>query len=292
MAFALTRRACLQALLLLPFASRAGLTRPDPLRIVAINWSAAEILLSLGITPLAISDSHYFRRRIPSPELPQSVLDIGPFWEPNMEMLRALRPSLIISDELPKPVIARMATIAPVETVGAWHVQGDRFSALQQWALDTGIRLGVESRARQFVQASRQRMSTLRDQLSPYCAERTLVVVLDQDGKHAMVYGKGTLADSVLFQLGLTNAWQRPVNTIGIARVGIEQLALIDCDRLFFTELPTTMTRLMRRRQPQGLWQQLPLARAGKTAELAHYFPFGGLETALNLAQHIVNIAR
>lgn len=292
MALALTRRACLQALLLLPFACRAGLNQPAPRRIVAINWSAAETLLSLGLTPLAISDSRYFRQRIPSPELPQSVQDIGPFWEPNMEMLRALRPSLIISDELPKPVMARMASIAPVETVGAWHVEGDRWTALQAWALETGTRFGVDARARQFVQESTARMKAMRDLLSTHPAERTLVIVLDQDGKHAMVYGKGTLADSVLFHLGLTNAWQQPVNAVGIARIGIEQLAIIDCDRLFFTELPTTMTRLMRRRQSQGLWQQLPLVQEGKATELAHFFPFGGLETALSLAQHIANTAR
>jgi ABC-type Fe3+-hydroxamate transport system substrate-binding protein len=292
MAFALTRRACLQALLLLPFASRAQRSQPDPRRIVAVNWSAAEMLLSLGITPLAISDSGYFRRRIPHPALPSEVLDIGPFWEPNMEMLRALAPSLIISDELPASVIAQMATIAPVETVGAWRVQGDRWTALQQWMREMGIRLDVDARARHFLQAGNERMTDLRNQLSPYSHERTLVIVLDQDGKHAMIYGKGTLADSVLFQLGLTNAWQHPVNALGIARVGIEQLAQVACERLFFTQLPTTMTRLTRRRQPDGLWQQLPLVLAGKTTELAHFFPFGGLQTALDLAQHIANTRR
>lgn len=292
MPLTLTRRACLQALLVLPFASRAGLLTPDPRRIVAINWSAAETLLSLGITPLAISDSNYFRRRIIRPVLPQSVQDVGPFWEPNMEMLRALRPSLIISDELPAQVIARMATIAPVETVSAWKVQGDRWTALQQWAQELATRLGAEAAARHFLQASDEEMATYRSRLAPHAGERTLVIVLDQDGKHAMIYGKGTLADSALTHLGLTNAWQRPVNAIGVARVGIEQLALIECDRLFFTELPTTMTRLTRRRQPRGLWQQLPLVRDGKTTELQHFFPFGGIATALGLAQQIADAAR
>lgn len=292
MPLALTRRACLQALLLLPFASRAEIIQPDPRRIVAINWSAAETLLSLGITPLAVSDSHYFRRRIPHPELPQSVQDVGPFWEPNMEMLRALRPSLIISDNLPAAVMARMATFAPVETVSAWTAQQDRWTALQRWVQIMGDRLGAHTRARDFIQTCNNDMASLRARLASRAGEPTLVMVLDQDGKHAVIYGQGTLADSVLSHLGLTNGWQRPVNAIGIARVGIEQLARIDCERLFFTELPTTMTRLMRRRQPQGLWQQLPLVQAGKATELAHFFPFGGLETALNLAQHIANSAR
>ncbi|WP_139536420.1 ABC transporter substrate-binding protein [Klebsiella spallanzanii] len=286
----ISRRACLQALFLLPLAAHAGLTRLDNRRIVAINWAAAETLLSIGVTPLAISDSRYFRRRIPRPVLPESVLDVGPFWEPNMEMLDALRPSLIISDVLPAATMAKMAQIAPVETVSAYSTPGDLWEGLRDWTEKIAARLEAGPAAARWLRQSQAEMSGFRLRLTARPGLRVLVMVLDQDGKYATIYGNGSLADAVIRQLGLINAWQKPVNSIHVARVRIEELADLTCDWLFYTELPTTMTRLMRTRQSNGLWRHLPIVAEQQVTRLEHFFPFGSLATALGLAGEITRI--
>ncbi|MBK0031185.1 ABC transporter substrate-binding protein [Erwinia sp. S43] len=282
-----SRRHCLKMLVMLPLAARAGLPTVDPQRIVAINWAAAETLLSIGITPLAISDTGYFRRRIPQPVLPDGVQDIGPFWEPNMELLDALRPSLIISDVLSAPVMAKMAAIAPLETVSGWYASGNPWQALHDWTQQTGRRLGADAAAARWLQRVKVEVNDLRQRLEARQQARVLAMVLDQDGKHATIYGSGSLADAVIRQLGLRNAWQKAVNAAHIARVRIEELADLPCDRLFYTELPTAMTRLMRARQPDGLWQQLPMVKSDRVTHLDHFFPFGGLATGLALAGDI-----
>ncbi|ROR09947.1 ABC transporter substrate-binding protein [Erwinia sp. JUb26] len=279
-----SRRGCLKMLLMLPLAARAGLPVMDPHRIVAINWAAAETLLSIGVTPLAISDTGYFRRRIPQPALPAGVQDIGPFWEPNMELLDALGPSLILSDVLSAPVMAKMAAIAPLETVTAWYASGNPWQALHDWTQQTGARLGAEAAAARWLQQVEEELNDLRLRLAARQQARVLVMVLDQDGRYATIYGRGSLADAVIRQLGLRNAWQKAVNAAHIARVRIEELADLPCDRLFYTELPTVMTRLRRARQPDGLWQQLPLFKSDRVTHLDRFFPFGGLATGLALA--------
>lgn len=286
----ISRRACLQALIMLPMVTHAGLTRLDSRRIVAINWAAAETLLSIGVTPLAISDSRYFRRRIIQPVLPASVLDVGPFWEPNMEMLDALRPSLILSDVLPAAIMAKMATIAPVETVSAYSTPGDLWRGLGDWTRQLAHRLDVGPCAARWLQYAETEIAALRRRLAARERAKILVMVLDQDGKYATVYGPGSLADAVLRQLGLTNAWQKPVSAIHVARVRIEALADLPCDWLFYTELPTTLTRLMWARQANGLWQHLPIVAARRVSRLEHFFPFGSLATALGLAGQIARI--
>ena len=285
-----SRRGCLKMLLMLPLAARAGLPTVDPQRIVAINWAAAETLLSIGITPMAISDTGYFRRRIPQPMLPECVQDIGPFWEPNMELLDALRPSLIISDVLAAPVMAKMATLAPLETVSGWYASGNPWQALHDWTQQTGRRLGVEAAAARWLQQVQLEMNELCQRIKARQQARVLVMVLDQDGKYATIYGRGSLADAVIRQLGLRNAWQKAVNAAHIARVRIEELADLPCDRLFYTELPTAMTRLIRARQSEGLWQQLPLFQNDQVTHLEHFFPFGGLATGLALARDITQV--
>ncbi|MGE0969938.1 ABC transporter substrate-binding protein [Klebsiella sp. WOUb02] len=286
----ISRRACLQALILLPMAARAAPARLDSRRIVAINWAAAETLLSIGVTPLAISDSRYFRQRIVQPVLPAGVLDVGPFWEPNMEMLDALRPSLIVSDVLPAAIMAKMATIAPVETVTAYSEPGDLWRGLGEWTRGMAHRLGAEAAAARWLQQTAADIATLRRRLAAREKAKILVMVLDQDGKYATVYGPGSLADAVLGQLGLVNAWQQPVSAIHVARVRVEALADLPCDWLFYTELPTTLTRLTRARQPNGLWQHLPIVADRRASRLEHFFPFGSLATAVGLAGQIARI--
>ncbi|NIE98537.1 ABC transporter substrate-binding protein [Pantoea sp. Acro-805] len=282
-----SRRAGLKMLVMLPFAARATVSYPDRHRIVAINWAAAETLLCLGVIPLAISDSRYFRRRIPHPVLPENVQDVGPFWEPNMEVLNALRPSLIISDNLSPPVMAKMNKIAPVEIFSVYATSGDLWQALSDWTTQTGTRLDVASNATRWLQQAQREMRLFRQRLAHHSTLRVLVMLLDQDGKYATIYGKGSLADSVIHQLGLHNAWQKSVNAAHVARVRIEELADLSCDWLFYTELPTAMTRLMRTRQPNGLWRHLPIIAAGKVTRLEHFFPFGGQATALGLAAEL-----
>lgn len=286
----ISRRACLQALLLLPLAAQAKVSRADRQRIVTINWAAAETLLSIGVTPLAISDSRYFRRRITHPVLPASVLDIGPFWEPNLEMLDALRPSLIISDALPAAMMNKMAQIAPVEIFPVYASSDDLWQGLYDWTKQIGMRLEAVATTTRWLQQSQREMAGLRQRLASRQGSAVLVMLLDQDGKYATIYGRGSLADAVVHQLGLTNAWQKSVNAAHIARVRIEELADLACDWLFYTELPTTLTRLMRARQAQGIWQHLPLVAQQRVTPLQHFFPFGSLATGLGLAAEITRV--
>ncbi|WP_455865646.1 ABC transporter substrate-binding protein [Pantoea agglomerans] len=284
----LSRRDCLRALLALPLLNAAPAPAATPAhRIIAINWLAAETLLSLGIIPLAVSDTGYFRRRIATPVLPDAVQDIGPYWEPNMEQISALQPELILSDNLAPAILDNLQRIASLQIVSVYPPSGQLWPALLHFIGDLGQLLGIASKADQTIQTFSLAIDRCKQQLTHVAGQRILVAVRSQDGKYATVYGANSLPDALLSQLGLRNAWSLPVGSMGTANVGIEKLMSLQADYLFYTELPTTMTRVSRLRQPEGLWQQLPLVSSGRAHELAHFFPFGGLATALNLAQHI-----
>ncbi|PEH54004.1 Fe3+-siderophore ABC transporter substrate-binding protein [Yersinia kristensenii] len=284
----LSRRHCLKILLALPLInSSLAMAAPSNKRIVAINWLAAETLLSLGIVPLAVSDSEYFRRRINTPPLPEGVLDIGPFWEPNIELLSALKPSLIFSDFLAPALLDNLRRVATVQVVSVYPSVIDVWQGLTQFTAQLGQQLQIESAAARFIQEASTAIEHCRQQLSHIKSQRILVVVRSQDGQYATVYGRNSLADAVLHQLGMSNAWIQPVSAMGTANVGIEKLASLPVDKLLYTELPTTLTQVSRLRQADGLWQRLPLVAQNKTREMSHIFPFGGLATAVNLAQNI-----
>lgn len=283
------RRDCLQALLLAPLAFSHAV-RGQPLaaeRIVAINWVAAELLLALGITPLALSDSGYFRRRIPQPPLPAAVADIGPYWEPNLEYLAQLRPSLILSDALAPAMMAAMQRIAPLEVVTVYPAADDAWQSLCRYLLALGERVNRLAVAQQLIAHGERRLADYRQQLAQRPRPAVCVAVLNQDGKHATVYGQHSLVQAVLDRLGLVNAWQQPVSSMGLANVGLDRLASLTDARLFYVELPTTTDRLRKVRQSGALWQHLPLVQQGNVVALPPFFPFGGVHTALRLADSL-----
>lgn len=293
-AFLLSRRDCLKALLALPWvntpAALAASSQPlttNADRIIAINWLAAETLLSLGITPLAVSDVGYFHRRIAEPVLPENVQDIGPYWEPNIELIAALKPTLILSDMIAPALLDSLQRIAPVQVVSVYPAAGNLWLTLVNFTAGLGKKFSASAQAAQLINRATRTLSDGQQRLSRVAGQRILVAVRSQDGKYATVYGRNSLPDVILTRLGLSNAWTQPVGAMGTANVSVEKLASLPADWLFYTELPTTLTQVSRLRQPDGLWQQLPLVAGGRARELTHFFPFGGLTTAIGLAQHI-----
>ncbi|TIS30730.1 MAG: ABC transporter substrate-binding protein, partial [Mesorhizobium sp.] len=74
----LTRRRCLAGLA----ATSLGL-RGDPAhaarqpRIACLEWTSAEMVVSLGIGPVAVADTKGYRDWVAGPALPAGCLDLG-----------------------------------------------------------------------------------------------------------------------------------------------------------------------------------------------------------------------
>ncbi|MBN3811090.1 iron-siderophore ABC transporter substrate-binding protein, partial [Paraburkholderia sp. Ac-20347] len=67
-----------------------------PKRVVVMDFGLTEMLLTLGVTPLATSVPDWYRRTNVAPPLPAGVIDIGLLYQPNFELLEQLRPDLLL----------------------------------------------------------------------------------------------------------------------------------------------------------------------------------------------------
>jgi iron complex transport system substrate-binding protein len=66
-------------------------------RVVALNWSAAEMLLSLGIKPVAITSKNGYRKwQSNHPVIPDDVLEVGNRAFPSLAVIVQQKPDLII----------------------------------------------------------------------------------------------------------------------------------------------------------------------------------------------------
>lgn len=286
----LNRRHLLQGLGLAALACATGLplrAEERLSRIVALNWAAAETLLALGVTPLAISDGSYYDRRMPTAALPASVRDVGPYWEPNLELIQQLRPQLILSDPMTPTLQHALNSIAPTEPVAIYPARDGAWRATTAFMDTLAGRLGLAQRAADYRRAGMARLEALRASLAQRRQPPVCVAVLNQDGRHAAVYGHGSMVEDVLQCLGLDNAWQGPVGPVGLAQVGIERLAERADAHLVYIDIPTTSARLQSLRQPNALWANLPAVRRGDTLRLERFYPYGAAPSMLDLGERI-----
>jgi iron complex transport system substrate-binding protein len=258
-------------------------------RIVAIDWAAAESLLALGVTPAAVSDTGYFRQRMPL-LLPDNVLDIGPFWEINRELLAEIAPDLILINSSSLIMTPDIARIGRVETVPEKIAAGDRYDLSIDILRHAGKAAGLEpSRMDAVAAQGLEHFDTLRARL-PARSRRVCVLLPDQTGRGVVVYGKGSLPDAVLRRLGLENAWQGPVNAAGVFQTGFD--ALFDMEEAIFVliDIPALRQQTTRGLEKSALWQALSAVNQGRTHWIGQFYPFGGCISALHLAESMTAV--
>ncbi|WLD96307.1 ABC transporter substrate-binding protein [Agrobacterium leguminum] len=250
-------------------------------RIAAIDWAAAESLLALGVTPRAVADTGYYNQRMPQ-ALPAETLDIGPFWEINLELLDRIRPDLILIGAPSLFMTPRLREIAPVEVVEEMvgeESYGRAAAILKQCGRAAGL---PGSTAEAFLAGIEREMDALAariDRMRPVC-----ILLPDQSGSRAMVYGNGSMPGSVINRLGLVNAWQGQTNASGFIQVGFEALMALE-DAIFMQmEIPTLTHQTERVLANSQLWQRLPAVRRGRVNRLGQFYPFGGCLSTLHLA--------
>lgn len=276
----LSRRHLLMLLACSPLFATTNLlaAAPDAHRVVALEWRPVELLLALGIMPLAVADLPNYRRWVVEPTLGAEVMDVGLRNEPNLELLQRLDPSLILLSRGFGPSAKRIARLAP-----QWVSQ---FSTPERGPLASivadisalGSLLGRDAEAQRYLSSMEAQLTLTGQRLERYRSEPLLMFSF-LDSRRVMVFGQGSLFGDILQRLGLTAAWQGDTNAWGSAIVGIERLAQIEGVRAlcFLHGEDDPMREIAHVR----LWRSIPFVRENKLHLLPAVWFFGGNYSAL-----------
>jgi len=274
----LTRRRLLTLAMVVPFIGTAMAAGPVAKRIAVLDWGLTELLLSLGITPLAVSAPDWYRRLIGIPALPAEVVDIGLLFQPNLETLYALKPDLIVitpGHRLLKPQLERIAPTLTLPTGG--------IEAYQQALQKLGQLLHREAEADTVLSRFQQACNQVRDQATHFARPILLATPVDQ--LHMRLYGPGSLAGDVLAICGLKNGWQGGVNSQGEALVELVRIGSENALLVLLAE-DIQQQNQVQHWQKSLLWQRLPItAQAMLIAPGKHINASGGVVTATRIAE-------
>ncbi|MGK4444175.1 Fe(3+)-hydroxamate ABC transporter substrate-binding protein FhuD [Yersinia enterocolitica] len=282
-----TRRKLLTALALSPLLSSLpswASASPvlDSQRVVALEWLPTELLLSLGVTPYGVADTHNYRLWVEEPVLPASVIDVGQRTEPNLELLQQMAPSLILMSKGFGPSPQMLAPIAPSMSF-AFNEEGSSPLAVGKNSLRAlGQRLGLEAAAEQHIADFKNFMLAARQRFADH-GQRSLLMFSLLDTRHALVVGQGSLFQDVLDELNIKNAWQGETNLWGSTVVGIERLAMIKPGQgICFSHGNSEILQQVER---TPLWQSMSFVRENQLRILPPVWFYGSTLSAMRFVR-------
>lgn len=249
-------------------------------RIATVDWTIAETLLALGVTPLAMGDVESYRAWVGEPRLPAEVVDIGLRAQPNRELLAELKPDLILISPLAAPLEPTLSRIAPVQSIALYEPDTDLWQRLHEATLTIAALAGKTAEAERQLATLERDLAQMKGQLPTDLPPLLVVQFIDE--RHVRVFGRHSLFEAVMNRLGLRNAWQGETNAWGFSVASLEQFLSISQARLVVVDpVPVGVSE---RLQEPGLWQHLPLVKQAPVIHLPATWSFGGMLAARRFA--------
>jgi ferric hydroxamate transport system substrate-binding protein len=263
-------------------------TSSTPRRVVVLDWVLTEIVLSLGVVPVGIANTQGFAHSYPASDLPASVVDLGLMFQPNMELLVALKPDLIVITPAHATLRESLERIAPTVTLGIHRAVDAPYTAARMETLRLARMLDCEARAATLFAQTDKTLDTARATLAALPAVRTapLYVVRFLDEAHLRVFGPHSFYGELLAMLGLHNAWQRTTNASAFSTVGIDALGDVpDATLLYLKPLPVLAAKMMK---TSPVWHAMPFVTSRRMLVLPDVPRDGGLPSAMYFARSLV----
>jgi ferric hydroxamate transport system substrate-binding protein len=255
-------------------------------RIAVLDWGLTEVVLSLGVVPAGVSRPPWYRQLDGDPPLPASVSDVGLLFQPNFEVLEALRPELIVVTPWHAPLVAALERIAPVLVVRMFGPGLDLYTAARAATLQLGATLGRHTEADALLARADRQLGECASALAGFRALRRPVYLLKPiDGRHVTVFGPHSLFGGVLHRLGLENAWQGAGDPQGNAQIDFAALAGngdAHAAQVVMAGMPAAVAAELAK---SLLWRALPFARLQRVRSIEAVPPFGGVESAMRFAR-------
>lgn len=244
-----------------------------------LDWGWAESLLALGIKPLAVAEAPLYGDRVVTPALEGDTIDLGLRSWPNMELLRALHPDLILSQAGYGISSARLNEIAPTLALPLYNATRQPLRAAEDGLTEIAVRTGRSDVAMRYLENSHDQLDAIAHNARTYDA-RPLLIIKFTDDRLIDIYGAGGLFDDVLKRIGIANAWDGPTNNWGFATTGLDAIARYPEARLVIIE-PGPVGAFMQ----SALWKALPAVRHGRVSLIPPTWVFGAFPSAMRFAE-------
>ncbi len=251
--------------------------------IVTSDWATAETLSMLGVTPIAVTQLEGYHVWTGNDSPLGDAIDIGLKPMPNLELLADYNPTLIFGDN--SILLHHLSRMASISNSSLYPFKENPWESTINFTYEIADQLDLLQEAEMLTEQASQRIATLGEEIED--KDTPVLIAQFRDDRHAWVYGKNSLLQGVIDELGLTNAWDQPTSEIGISLVSIDQLARSG-GHLFIIESPAYQAAIRYRLENSDIWRVLVNQHEEKITYLpARYWPIGALPSALRFAESL-----
>ncbi|BEU01988.1 ferrichrome ABC transporter substrate-binding protein [Agarivorans sp. OAG1] len=262
-------------------------------RVVALNWSAAEMLLSLDIVPVGVTLTKGYKKwQTNHPALPDSVTEIGRRQEPDLATIARLKPDLIIGYEFRhRRILDALEHIAPTllyqQFPSAKQTDFSYFEQSQKVFSGIAKLVNKTELADATLQRLNRRLAELKQQLADQGLSNKPIAYAKFVGMGygLRVFTDKSLAGAISQQLGLNYVWQQGLPGKDFIHLQLEQLPKLSNSHLLLAGNQVDGERMMH----SPVWPLLPFVEQNQFSEVEPLFSFGGPLSSIKMAESFAN---
>jgi ferric hydroxamate transport system substrate-binding protein len=257
-------------------------------RIVSMDLLLTELLLTLGIQPVAIANVPLYRRLVADPVLSDKVADLGPLNEPSLEYLQILEPDLLLMADWQTAGLDNLSKITEILPLAVFPKNIPAVTFVQSSLRQLASLLDRQRQAEAAIAACEQAITDARETLSSL--QRPVYVCrFMRDGRSAAVFGGNGMIGDTLLRLGLRNAFTGRVNGSGVTSISLKRLADVPDAIIIHFDRGAETDRAVERLADSPLWSAFPAVREGRVVRMPVIYPNGGVRSVERLATQLAS---
>lgn len=266
-----------------------------PQRVVVLNWTQAEVLLTLDTVPVGVptlAGYRYWQSNHP-PMPTQGVVDIGHRGMPSLQAIAALKPDLIIGYRFRHAKLyQQLQAIAPTLIFSQYPSADDPrnyFERMQANFKTVAEVLGKSSQADTILANMHRDIAAAQQRIvaSGRAGEATLFGKFVGMGMGLRVYGDQSLAGAIIQRLGLRNAWSDSLPGRDFTHLQLVQLSQLDNANLIYVgELHKEGMNIV----SSPVWPLLPFVQQQRLYQSPQLWNFGGPVSASRMAASFADV--
>ncbi|GAA4895135.1 iron-siderophore ABC transporter substrate-binding protein [Streptomyces coeruleoprunus] len=198
-------------------------------KVVALEWTYAEDLLALGVSPAGVADIKGYDQWVTGgPRFGASVKDVGTRQAPSLETIKVLKPDLIITSKVRSEAnYEELNKIAPTLMFDPYSSAGE-YEEMRTTLRSIGTAVGQAQAADQALKDLDAKVAAAKKKIADGGRGGAGVTVArgyTTDGAAVVeVLTDSTIPGGLLPQLGLQNAWKGKADAYGMSKVDVEGL--------------------------------------------------------------------
>jgi ABC-type Fe3+-hydroxamate transport system substrate-binding protein len=214
-------------------------------KVVALEWSYVEELLTVGVTPVGVADKATYGTWVTAgPKLPAGVPDVGKRAQPSLEQIKALNPDLIVAERSRVTAnLDQLRQIAPVLVFDGYSPNDALVTSNRDHFAQLAKAVGKQGEAAEVLKSYDQKVSKAKSALANAGRAGTAVTLaqgFSVNGQPVIrAYTDHAQAVQVLESIGLKNAWHgKDSDPSGFTTVGVEGLTAVSSSTLLYVAQP------------------------------------------------------